>query len=55
MSVYRAPFSSNIDAILMGKQYFLSKAVNNFENRIVLIDFNIDLTKEDCLELDKLK
>lgn len=55
MSVYRPRFSSNIDTILMSKQYCFRKAVNNFENRIVLIDFNIDLTKEDCLGFDKLE
>ena len=33
----------------------LSKAVNKFDNLIVMRDFNIDIAKEDCLGFDKLE
>ena len=33
----------------------LSKAVNKFDNLIIMGDFNIDITKEDCSGFDKLE
>ena len=33
----------------------LSKAVNKLDDLIIMVDFNIDMTKEVCLVNDKLK
>lgn len=33
----------------------LSKAVNKLDDLIIMVDFNIDITKEVCLVNDKLK
>ena len=46
MSKYKPPSSSNIS---------LSKAVNKFDNLIVIGDFNIDITKEVCSEFYRLE
>ena len=48
MSVYRPPTSSNIDTFFAELTISLSKAVNKFDNRIIMGDFNIYITKEDC-------
>ena len=45
MSVYRLPSSSNIDTFYAELTISLSKAVNKFDNLIVMGDFNIDITK----------
>ena len=55
MSVYRPPSSSNIDTFFSELTIFLSKAVNKFDNPIIMGDFNLDITKEDCSEFDKLE
>ena len=55
MSVYRPPFSSNIDTFFDELTISLSKAVNKFDNLIVMGDFNIDVTKENCSGFDKLE
>lgn len=33
----------------------LNKAVNKLDDLIIMVDFNIDITKEVCLVNDKLK
>ena len=53
--VYRPPSSSNIDTFFSELTISLSKAVNKFDNPIIMGDFNIDITKEDCSEFDKLE
>ena len=55
MSVYRLPSSSNIDTFFVELTISLSKAVNKFDNLIIMGDFNIDITKEDCSGFDKLE
>ena len=55
MSVYRPPSSSNIDTFFTELTISLSKAVNKFDNLIIMGDFNIDITKEDCSGFDKLE
>ena len=55
MSVYRPLSSSNIDTFLAELTISLTKAVNKFDNLIVMGDFNIDITKEDCSGFDKLE
>ena len=55
MSVYRPPTSSNIDTFFAELTISLSKAVNKFDNLIIMGDFNIDITKEDCSGFDKLE
>ena len=48
MSVYRLLSYSNIDTFSAELTISLSKAVNKFDNRIIMGDFNIYITKEDC-------
>ena len=55
MSVYRPPTSSNIDTFFAELTISLSKAVNKFDNLIIMGDFNIDITKKDCSGFDKLE
>ena len=55
MSVYRPPSSSNIDTFFAELTIFLSKAVNKFDNLMVMGDFNIDITKEYFSGFDKLE
>ena len=55
MSVYRPPPSPNIDTFFDELTIYLSKAINEFCNLIVMGDFNIDITKEDCSGFDKLE
>ena len=45
MSVYRPPSSSNIDTFFTELTISLSKAVNKFDNLIIMGDFNIDIKK----------
>ena len=52
MSVCRLPSSANIDTIFAELTVSLSKAVNKFDNLIVMGDFDIDITKEDCSGFD---
>ena len=46
MSVYRPPSSSHIDTFFAELTISLSKAVNKFDNLIVMGDFNIDTTRK---------
>ena len=55
MSVYRPPSSSNIDTFFDELTISLSKAVNKFDNLVIMGDFNIDITKHNCSGFDKLK
>ena len=55
MSVYRQPSSSNIDTFFAKLTISLSTAVNKFDNLIIMGDFNIDITKEDCSRFHKLE
>ena len=55
MSVYRPPTSSNIDTFFAELIISLSKAVNKFDNLIIMGDFNKDITKKDCPGFDKLE
>ena len=51
MSVYRPPTSSNIDTFFAELAISLSKAVNKFDNLIIMGDFNIDITKKIAQDL----
>ena len=55
MSVYRARYSSNTDTFFDKLTISLSKAVNKLDNLIIMEDFNIDMTKENCSRFDKLE
>ena len=55
MSLCRPPSSSNIDTSFAELTVSLSKAVNKFDNLIVMGDFIIDITKEDCSGFDRLE
>ena len=55
MGVYRPLSSSNIDTFFAELVISLSKIVNKFDNLIIMGDFNIDITKEDCSGFDKLE
>ena len=55
MSVYRPPSSSNTDTFIAKLTISLKKAVNKFDNLIIMGEFNIDIKKEDCSRLDKLE
>ena len=55
MSVYRPPTSSNIDTFFAELTISLSKAVNKFDNLIIMGDFNIHVTKKDYSGFDKLE
>ena len=55
MSVYRPPSSSDIDTFFAELTISLSKAVNKFDNLIVMGDFNIDITKDYFSGFDKLE
>ena len=50
--MYRLPFPANIDTIFAELTVSLSKVVNKFDNLIVMGDFDIDITKEDCSGFD---
>ena len=45
LSMYRPPSSSNVGTFFAELTISLSKAVNKFDNLIVMGDFNIDITK----------
>ena len=55
MSVCRPSSSTNIDTFFAELAIFLSKAVNKFDNLIIMDDFNLDITKEDWSGFDKLE
>ena len=55
VSVYRTQSSSDIDTFFAELTISLSKAANKFDDLIVMCDFNIDITKEDCSGFDKLE
>ena len=55
MSVYRPPSLSNIDTFFAELTISLSKAVNKFENLIIMSDFNVDIAEEDCSGFHKLE
>ena len=55
MSVYRPPFFSNIDTFFDELTISLSKVVTKFDNLIIMGDFNIAVTKENCSGFDKLE
>ena len=54
MSVYRPPSLSNIDTFFAELTISLSK-VNEFDNLVIMSDFNIDIAKEDCSGFGKLE
>ena len=55
LSVYRPPTSNNLDLFFEELTNSLSKAVNKYDNLIVMGDFNIDLNKTDCVGFGKLE
>ena len=55
LSVYRPPTSTNLDIFFEELTNSLSKAVNKYDNLIVMGDFNIDLNKTDCIGFGNLK
>ena len=55
LSFYRPPTSNNLDIFFEELANSLSKAVNKYDNLIVMRDFNIDLNKTDCIGLGKLE
>ena len=54
LSVYRPPTPTNLDIFLKNWQT-LSKAVNKYDNLIVMGDFNIDLNKTGGIDFGKLE
>ena len=55
LSVYRPPTSTNLDIFFEELTNSLSKAVNKYDNLIVMGDFNVDLNKTDCIGFGKLE
>ena len=55
LSVYRPPTSTNLDIFFEELTNSLSKAVNEYDNLIVMGDFNVDLNKTDCIDFGKLE
>ena len=55
LSVYRPPTSTNLDIFFEELTNSLSKAVNKYDNLIVMANFNIDLNKTDCIGFGKLE
>ena len=55
LSVYRPPTSTNLDIFFEELTNSLSKAVNEYDNLIVMGDFNVDLNKTDCIVFGKLE
>ena len=55
LSVYRPPTSTNLDIFFEELKNSLSKAVNEYDNLIVMGDFNVDLNKADCIGFGKLE
>ena len=55
LGVYRPPTSNNLDIIFEELTNFLSKAVNKYENLIVMGDFNINLNETDCIGFGNLE
>ena len=55
LSVFRPPTSTNLDLFFEELTNSLSKAVNKYDNLIVMGDFNIDLNKTDCIGFGKLE
>ena len=53
--VYRLPTSTKLDIFFEQLTNSMSKAVNRYENLIVMGDFNIDLNKTDCIGFGKLE
>ena len=51
-SVYRPPTLANLDIFFEKLTNSLSKAINKYDNLIVMSDFNIDLNKSDCIVLE---
>ena len=52
-SAYRPPTSTNLDLLFEELTNSLSKAVNKYDNLIVMGDFNIDLNETDCIGFGK--
>ena len=55
LSVYRPPSSSNLDVFFDELTICLSKAVNKYDNIIVMGDFNIDLKNSDSSGFAKIE
>ena len=55
LSVYRPPTSTNLDIFFEELTNSLSKAVNKYDNLIVMGDFNIDLNKTGGIDFGKLE
>ena len=55
LSVYRPPTSTKLDIFFEELTNSLSKAVNEYDNLIVMGDFNVDLNKTDCIVFGKLE
>ena len=55
LSVYRPTTSTNLDIFFEKLTKSLSKAINKYDNLIVVGDFNIDLNKTDGIGFEKLE
>ena len=55
LSVYRPTTSTNLDIFFEKLTKSLSKAINKYDNLIVMGDFNIDLNKTDGIGFGKLE
>ena len=53
LSVYRPPISTNLDMFFEELTNSLSKSLNEYDNLIVMGDFNVDLNKTDCIGFGK--
>ena len=55
LSVYRPPSPNNVVTFFEELTDSLSRAINNYDNIILMGDFNIDIKKENSIAYDKLE
>ena len=55
LSVYRTPSPNNVVTFFEELTDSLSRAINNYDNIILMGDFNIDIKKENSIAYDKLE
>ena len=55
LRVYRPPSPNNVVTFFEELTDSLSRAINNYDNIILMGDFNIDIKKENSIAYDKLE
>ena len=55
LSVYRPPSHNNVVSFFEELNDSLSRAINNYDNIILMGDFNVDIKKENSIAYDKLE